>query len=132
MSLHIHKLFKSSLALAGAALVIHIGSAIAADATGDTQQQARDFLTGANTSHSSAQSVLREGAVTSPTADGQELIRQVLLGTPGSRVTGSQVINHAEIANIEAARQARPVSYSDTQAAVRQFLVGQPVTSAGS
>ena len=132
MSLHIHKLFKSPLALAASALFIHIGSAIAADATGDTQQQVRDFLTGANTAHSSAQSVLREGAVTSPTADGQEFIRQVLLGTAGSRVTGFQAVDHAEIANIEAARGARPVPYSDTPAAVRQFLIGQPRTSAGS
>jgi hypothetical protein len=131
MSLHIHKLFKNPLALAGGALFIHIGSAIAADATGDTQQQVRDFLTGANTAHSSARSVSSEGAVASPTADGQELIRQVLLGTAGSRVTGAQVVDHAEIANIEAARQ-RPVLYSDTQAAVRQFLIGQPGTSAGS
>ena len=132
MSLHIHKLFKSSLALAGAALFIHIGSAIAADATGDTQQQVRDFLTGANTAHSAAQSVSREGAVTSRTADGQEFIRQVLLGTAGSRVTGSQVVDHTEVASIEAARQARRLSHSDTQAAVRQFLIGQPRTSAGS
>jgi len=132
MSLHTHKLFKSPLALAAGALFIHIGSAIAADATVDTQQQVRDFLSGANTAHSSAQSVLREGAMTSPTADAQELIRQVLLGTAGSRVTGSQVVDHAEIVTTEAAQQARPVSYSDTQAAVRQFLIGQPRTSAGS
>ena len=132
MSFHIHKLFKNPLALAAGALFIHIGSAIAADVAGDTQQQVRNFLTGASTAHSSAQSVLRDGAVTSPTADGQELIRQVLLGTAGSRITGSHVVDDAEIANIEAARQARPVSYSDTQAAVRQFLIGQPRTSAGS
>ena len=46
MSLHIAKLFKSPLALAGAALVIHIGAATAADSTGDTQQQMRELLTG--------------------------------------------------------------------------------------
>ena len=33
MSLHIAKLFKNPLALAGAALVIHIGAAMAADST---------------------------------------------------------------------------------------------------
>jgi len=35
MSLHIAKLFKSPLALAGAALVIHVGAGTAADSTGD-------------------------------------------------------------------------------------------------
>ena len=129
MSLQIHKLFKRPLALAGAALFVHIGAAIAADATGDTQQQVRDFLTGANVAHSSAQSVSRAGTA-GQTADAQEFVRQWLLGTAGSRVTGSQTINHTEIA--EAARPARPVSYSDTQAAVRLFLVGPPRTSAGS
>ena len=46
MSLHIAKLFKNPLALAGAALVIHIGAATAADSTGDTQQQMRDCSLG--------------------------------------------------------------------------------------
>jgi len=35
MSLHIAKLFKSPLALASAALVLHIGAATAADSTRD-------------------------------------------------------------------------------------------------
>src|SRR2546430_9935540 len=58
MSLHIAKFFKNPLALAGAALVIHIGAATAADSTGDVQQQARELLTGdrkstrLNSSHS--------------------------------------------------------------------------------
>ena len=46
MSLHIAKLFKSPLALAAAALVIHIGAATAADSTGDIQQQTRDCSLG--------------------------------------------------------------------------------------
>jgi hypothetical protein len=80
MSLHIRRPFKRPLALTGAALIIHIGSAIAADATRDTQQQVREFPAGANTAHSPAQSVLREGSVRSPTAAGHEFNRLVLLG----------------------------------------------------
>ena len=45
MSLHIAKLFKSPLALASAALVIHIGAATAADSTADIQQQMKELLT---------------------------------------------------------------------------------------
>jgi hypothetical protein len=87
MSLHIRRPFKRPLALTGAALIIHIGSAIAADATRGTQQHVRDFPAGANTAHSPAQSVLREGSVRSPTAAGHEFIRLVLLGTAVSRAT---------------------------------------------
>lgn len=55
MSLHIAKLFKSPLALAGATLVIHIGAAMAADSTGDAQEQARELLTGTTTAAQDAQ-----------------------------------------------------------------------------
>ena len=125
MSLRINKLFKSPVALASAALVIHIGSAIAADTTGDTQQQVRNFLTGATTAHSALQSVSRDGAVTSRIVDQQEFVKQVLLGTAGSRVAGAQASNRTEIASIETKPQARPVAYSDTQEAMRQVLLGQ-------
>src|SRR5437762_4893231 len=81
MSLHIAKFFKNPLALAGAALVIHIGAATAADSTGDVQQQARELLTGITTAHSAPQSPPRDGKVTSRTADAQESARQLLLGT---------------------------------------------------
>ena len=39
MSLHIAKLRSRPLAIAAAALVIHVGTAAAADSTGDTQQK---------------------------------------------------------------------------------------------
>ncbi|HLY51579.1 MAG TPA: hypothetical protein VKQ31_01085 [Steroidobacteraceae bacterium] len=55
MSLHIAKLFKSPPALAGAALVIHIGAGTAADSTGDAQQQARELLTRTTTAALDAQ-----------------------------------------------------------------------------
>ena len=127
MSLHIAKLFKSPLALASAALVIHIGAATAADSRGDAQQQARELLTGITTAHSAPQSPPRDGKVTSRTADAQELAREVLLGTTGSRVGGAEVIKQSEVARApgETARQARPVVRGDAQAAARQLLLGQ-------
>ena len=57
MSLHIAKLFSRPLALAAVALVIHVGTATAADSTGDTQQQMKELLTGTTTpAHSTPQS----------------------------------------------------------------------------
>jgi hypothetical protein len=135
MSLHITKLFKNPLALAGAALVMHIGAATAADSTGDAQQQARELLTGTTTAHSAPQSSPpRDGKVTSRTADAQESARQLLLGTTGSRVGGAEAIKHSEVAGAsgEAARPARPVAHGDAQAAARQLLLGQTVASDAS
>ena len=85
MSLQTAKLFKNPLALAGAALVIHIGVA----AAGDARQQARDLLTGTIVAHSAPQSPPREGKVSRQTADAQESARALLLGTTGSRVGGA-------------------------------------------
>jgi hypothetical protein len=90
MSLHIATLFSRLLALASAILVIPIGVATAADSTDYVQQQ--------------AQSEPRDGAVTRPTPDAQELARQLLLGTTGSRVRGAETINPLRLQE----RQAEP------------------------
>jgi len=127
MSLHIAKLFSRPLALASAALVIHIGAATAADSTGDIQQQMRELLAGTTRAHSASQSELRDGKATSPTVDSQEFVRQLLLGTTGSRVGGAETIKHSAVAGAsgQTAPQKRPVAHGDIQAAVRQDLLGQ-------
>ncbi|MDB6106447.1 MAG: hypothetical protein JWO52_6446 [Gammaproteobacteria bacterium] len=127
MSLHIAKLFKSPLALASAALVIHISAATAADSTGDIQQQMKELLTGTTTAHSAPQSGPREGNSTSPTVDAQEFVKQLLLGTTGSRLRSAETIKHSEAAvpSDKTDPKQRPVAYSDIQAAVRQDLLGQ-------
>lgn len=84
MSLHIAKLFSRPLALASAALVIHIGAATAADSSGDIQQQMRDVLAGTVTAHSASQPGLREDKVrtrTVATGDVQQQMRGLLAGT---------------------------------------------------
>ncbi|HZZ15260.1 MAG TPA: hypothetical protein VFE08_04790 [Candidatus Sulfotelmatobacter sp.] len=113
MSLHIVKLFSRPLALASAILVIPIGVATAADSTDYVQQQ--------------AQSGLRDGAVTSPTPDAQELARRLLLGTTGSRVRGAETRKYSEVAGAtgEAKPQKRRLAYGDAQAAAQQLLLGQ-------
>jgi hypothetical protein len=126
MSPHIAKLFGRPLALASAALVIHIGAATAADSTGDVQQQARQLLAGIPTAHSAPQSGLRDGKVTKPSADAQELAGQLLLGTTGPHVGGAETVKHAEVAvtSRKSEPQGRRVAYGDAQAAARQVLLG--------
>lgn len=127
MSLHIAKLFKSPLALASAALVIHISAATAADSTGDIQQLMKQVLTGTNIAHSAPHTGSTEGSSTSTTVDAQELVRQVLLGTIGSPTRSYEAIKHSEVVGAagESDPKQRPVAYSDTQEAVRQVLLGQ-------
>jgi len=128
MSLHIAKLFSRPLALASAALVIHIGAATAADSTGDIQQQMKELLAGTSAAHSAPQSGPRDGEVTTPTADAQELVKQLLLGPTASPLGGAETIKHSEVAGVsgETEPQERPVAYVGMQAAaVRQVLLGQ-------
>lgn len=127
MSLHIAKLFKSPLALASAALVIHISAATAADSTGDIQQLMKEVLTGTNIAHSAPRSGPPEGNSTGPTVDAQELVKQVLMGTTGSPTRSDEAIKHSEVAGAagETEPKQRPVAYSDIQEAVRQVLLGQ-------
>jgi hypothetical protein len=112
MSLHIGSSFTRPLALASAALVMHIGAATAADSKGDVQQQVREVLTGTTTSHFAPQSEPRDARVATRAVDSQELVRQILLGT----TTG---------ASGKPETQKRQVAFDDVQAAVRQVLLGQ-------
>src|SRR5207249_7609498 len=76
----------------------------------------------------------KNGKVTRPTADAQELARQVLLRTTASRLGAAEAIKQSEVARAsgETARQARPVAHGDSQAAARQLLLGQRVASDAS
>jgi hypothetical protein len=125
MSLHTAKLFSRPLVLASAALVLHIGAATAADSRPDIQQQTQGVLAGTSTAHSAAQSERRDTKVTTPSADAQELVKQLLLGTTGSR-PGALEHSEVAVASGETESPKRAVAYSDMQAAaMRQVLLGQ-------
>ncbi len=128
MPLHSVKLYSRQLALAAAALVIHVGTAAAAGATGDTQQQMKKLLTGTTTpAHSAPQSGPHDGKVTVPIGDVQQSVKQLLLGAIGSDSRGAETIQRSEVARASNTTnpQQRKVVYSDTQAAVQQVLLGQ-------
>jgi hypothetical protein len=134
MSHHIAKLFGSPLVLASAALVIHIGTASAADSKADIQQQVREMLSGTPTTHFVPQSGQSDSKATTPAVDSQEFVKQLLLGATASRVRDAQMINHSKVAaapgNTEL--QQRPVARADIQAAMRRLLMGQPHASDAS
>jgi hypothetical protein len=114
MSRRIAKLFTRPLALAATALVLHIGTATAADSKGDIQQQVREMLTGPPATHF----VPHDGNVTTPAVvDSQEFVKQLLLGTAAYRVEGPDANKQP---------QKRPVASIDMQAAVQKMLLGQP------
>jgi hypothetical protein len=115
MSMHIAKLFSRPLALASAALVIHIGAAAAADSTyGDAQAAARQVLLGPSrveVAGASRNSEPQEHLVAY--GDAQAAARQVLLGA-----------SHVEVAGASRRAEPRPVTYGDAQTAARQVLLG--------
>lgn len=125
MSLHVAKLFGRPLVLASAALVLHVSAAPAADFTAAIQQQMQGVLAGVGTGQSAPQSELRDANLTTPSADAQESVKQLLLGTSGSRLG---TIEHSEVAIASGGSesQKRAVAHSDMQAAAtRQVLLGQ-------
>ena len=133
MSLHVAKVIKNPLALASAALFIHISAVTAAGSTGDIQQQMKELLTGTTTAHSASQSGPREGTLSGPIVDAQESVRQLLLGTPRFRVAGYEATNHsATVPSDKPAPKRRPVAYNDAQASVRQSMLGQRPASDAS
>jgi len=131
MSLHIAKLFKAPLLVASAALAIHIGSATAADSKGDIQQQMRQLLSGTTPTHFVPQSGPRDGKVMTRSADSQEFVQQLLLGTAAYGGAGVESSKHSEVASASGKKtesQQRPVA-NDIQTSVREALLGQPHAS---
>jgi len=127
MSQHIAKFFVRPLTLASAAIVIHIGAATAGDLKGDAQQRMKEVLTGTTTAHFAPQSEPLDAKVTTRSVDSQESVRQLLLGITASRARNTETIKHSEIAGASGRTEIRkrPVANGDTQAAVRQVLLGQ-------
>jgi hypothetical protein len=128
MSLHNAKHFNRPLALASAAFLIHIGAATAADSTGDLQGQMNALLAGTTPAYPAPQSGPHDAAAKKPTANAQQLVSQVLLGTTSSRLESTATSTRSGITRVSSETESgeRPVSYSNTQVAgVQQLLLGQ-------
>jgi hypothetical protein len=88
MSLHIVKSFERPLALIAAALLIHVGGAVAAEPTGEVQQQMRELLAGRIATQATQLSAQRADGTVRPTADMQELARRLLSGATDAHSPG--------------------------------------------
>lgn len=133
MSLRIMKFPGRPLSVILAAVLIHVGGAVAADSAGDVQQQARDLLTGRIATRSAPPSEPRAQRAVRSTGDAQELARRVLLGVTDSGVPGTRPITRPDsaAAPVEFSAQKSVLAHGDAQAMARRLLLGQ-ANAAGS
>ncbi len=120
MSLRIVRSFSHPLSLISAALLIHIGGAVAADSAGDVQQQMRQVLAGRIAIQSAPPSERRDDTAGRPSGDAQDLARRLLLGVTDSRVQRAEAITRRE----NAAAPGLPV-HGDAQATAQRVILGQ-------
>lgn len=120
MSLRILRSFSHPLSLISAALLIHIGGAVAADSAGDVQQQMRQVLAGRIAIQSPPPSERRDDTAGRPSGDAQDLARRLLLGVTDSRVQRAEAIIRRE----NAAAPGLPVR-GDAQATAQRVILGQ-------
>ncbi|TLZ07629.1 MAG: hypothetical protein E6K31_15055 [Gammaproteobacteria bacterium] len=127
MSLHLVKSFSRPLSLISAALLLHIGGAVAADAAGDVQQHMREVLAGGAVIRSAPSSERRDDTAGRPTPDAQELAKRLLLGITDSRIQGTRAMTQPESVVKAGASSLRkgPLAHDDAQAMARRLLLGQ-------
>ena len=127
MSLHIAKSFRGPLSLISAALLIHIGGALAADSAGDVEQQMRELLAGKIATQSAPPSERRDDRGVKPTIDAQEFARRLLLGVTDSRVQGTEAVTRSVNAGSpgESTAKKRLLVRGDAQATAQRLLLGQ-------
>ena len=92
MSIQIRKSFTRSSSLIAAALLIRIGTAMAADPAGDVQQQMRELLAGRSATRPTLTTGWHDGATSRPSADAQELARRLVLGVTDFRIKGTEAV----------------------------------------
>jgi len=124
MSLHIVKSFNRPLTLISAALLFHIGGAVAADSTGGIQQQMSGLLAGEIATRATQLSEQRNDGTVRPTADVQELARRLLSGVIDSRAPGNWA-TRPESAQGALALQKGLGIHDDAQVMAQRLLLGQ-------
>jgi hypothetical protein len=128
MSLQIVKSFSRPWPLISAALLMHIGGALAADSAGDVQQQMRDVLAGGIATRPAPTSARGHDTAVRPTGDVQELARRLLQGVPGSPVKSTEVGGGEAAPGAPALQKDRAV-HEDAQVMARRLLMGQRNTA---
>ena len=114
------RILSRSMTAASALAVIHIGSAAAADASADFQQQVRESVSGSHTAFA-APRLDRDNTVAAKTGgvrvDTQEYVRGLLQGLTPKRTDSPPA--SAERASLGSS------AHTDMQASVRSMLMGE-------
>jgi hypothetical protein len=122
MSTHVLRSLSRPWSLIAAALVIHVGGALAAQPTRDAQQQARETLAGRTATHPAPITQLRAAGAARPRADTQELARQLVLGRSDARREGAPTETAPKNA---AASYGSILVQGDAQTMAQRTVLGQ-------
>ena len=125
MSLHVAGSLRRSLSIVSAALLIHVGSAVAATPENGIQRQVMSFLTGNPAMHAIPRSERPRDEASRSSLDAQEFVQRLLRGWSIFSVEGS--MSSQGRGGPAAWRDSRQGSaeHGDVQAMMRQVLLGQ-------
>jgi hypothetical protein len=125
MSRQITNAFGRSLAIASAALLIHIGSAAAAAPQNDFQREVSAVLAGTGVTHSALQANSARAEATGTKVDAQQFARQLLLGWSTSHTARAGSAAQSESADASDVSGEGSLSQGDIQSTVQRFLRGE-------
>lgn len=125
MSTHILGFFSRPLALTAALLLVHAGTAVAADPAGDVQQQMREMLAGAIPAHSAPPAARGDDSARRPRSDDvEQQLRRLLLGVTGSPLQGIAAARPEDAARRESSREV-DFDRDDEHTLAQRVLLGQ-------
>jgi hypothetical protein len=125
MSPQITNAFGRSLAIASAALLIHIGSAAAAAPQNDFQRQVSAVLAGTGATRSALQANPARDEATGTKVDAQQFARQLLLGWSTSHPARAGSAAQSESTDAADVSAQESSSQGDIQSTVQRFLRGE-------
>lgn len=125
MSRQITNTLGRSLAIASAALLIHIGSAAAAAPRNDFQSQVSAVLAGTSTAHATLRADAARDEATGTKIDAQQFARQLLLGWSASHPARADSAAPAGDTSAAAVGDQDSSAHGDLQSTVQHFLRGE-------
>lgn len=125
MSRQITNAFGRSLAIASAALLIHIGSAAAAAPQNDFQRQVSAVLAGTSATHPSLRAESARDQAPGTKVDTQQFARQLLLGWSTSHPARAGAAAQPESTDASDVSAEDSSSRGDIQSTVQRFLRGE-------
>jgi hypothetical protein len=125
MSRQITHAFSRSLAIASAALLIHIGSAAAAAPRNDFQSEVSAVLAGTGAAHAALRADSAHGGAIGTQIDAQQFVRQLLLGWSASHPSRAQSAAQSAGAGANDVGEEDSSAQEDVQSTVQRFLRGE-------